>query len=54
MARHMYCKGAGLEDDETVKKKWPSDWTAVKQILTAEGYEDAKEYLILVFLFVQL
>ena len=47
MARHMYCKGAGLEeDDETVKKKWPSDWTAVKQILTAEGYEDAKEYFI--------
>lgn len=47
MARHMYCKGAGLgEDDETVKKKWPSDWTAARQILIAEGYEDAKEYFI--------
>lgn len=47
MARHMYCKGAGLgEDDETVKKKWPSDWTAARQMLIAEGYEDAKEYMI--------
>lgn len=47
MARHMYCKGAGLgEDDETLKKKWPSDWTAARQILIAEGYEDAKEYFI--------
>ena len=47
MAGHMYCKGAGLEeDDETVKKKWPSGWTAAKQILIADGYEDAKEYFI--------
>ena len=47
MARHMYCKGAGLgEDDETVKKKWPSDWTAARKMLIAEGYEDAKEYMI--------
>lgn len=43
MARHMYCKRAGLgEDDKTVKKKWPSDWTAARQMLIAEGYEDAK------------
>lgn len=47
MARHMYCKGAGLgEDDETVKKKWPSNWTAARQMLIAEGYGDAKEYFI--------
>ena len=47
VARHMYCKGAGLEeDDETVKKKWPSNWTAARQMLIAEGYEDAKEYMI--------
>lgn len=47
LARHMYCKGAGLEeDDETVKKQWPRDWTTTKQILIAEGYEDAKEYFI--------
>ena len=47
MARHMYCKGAGLgEDDETVKKKWPNNWTAARQMLIAEGYEDAKEYFI--------
>lgn len=47
MARHMYCKGAGLEDDdETIKKKWPGDWTAAKQILVTEGYEDVKEYFI--------
>ena len=47
MARHMYCKGAGLgEDDETVKKRWPSNWSAARQILIKEGYEDAKEYFI--------
>ena len=47
VARHIYCKGAGLgEDDEAVKKKWPSDWTAARQILISEGYEDAKKYVI--------
>ena len=31
MAKHMYCKGADLEeDDEQVRKKWPSDWYAAK------------------------
>ena len=47
MARHMFCKGAGLgEDDETVKKRWPSNWSAVRQILIKEGYEVAKGYFI--------
>ena len=47
LARHMFCKGAGLgQDDETVNKKWPSDWTAAKRVLIAEGYEDATEYFI--------
>lgn len=47
MARHMFCKGAGLgEDDETVKKRWPCNWSAVRQILIKEGYDDAKGYFI--------
>ena len=46
-ARHMYCRGRGLEDeDESIKAVWPRDWETAKHYLVKLGYQDAKEYFI--------
>ena len=46
-ARHMFCRGRGLEDeDESIKAVWPHDWETAKQYLVNLGYQDAKEYFI--------
>lgn len=46
-ARHMFCRGRGLEDeDEPIKAVWPRDWETAKQYLVKLGYQDAKEYFI--------
>ena len=46
-ARHMFCRGHGLEDeDESIKAVWPRDWETAKQYLVKLGYQDAKEYFI--------
>ena len=46
-ARHMYCRGCGLEDeDESIKAVWPHDWETAKHYLVKLGYQDAKEYFI--------
>ena len=46
-ARHMYCRGKDIdEDDHPMKCSWPKDWEAAKKYLQDVGYEDAKEYFI--------
>ena len=46
-ARHMFCRGRGLEDeDQMVKAIWPHDWETAKMYLVKLGYQDAKEYYI--------
>ena len=48
-ARHMFCRGRGLEDeDQMVKAIWPHDWETAKVYLVKLGYQDAKEYYICV------
>ena len=46
-ARHMFCRGRGLEDEnESIKAVWLVDWEIAKQYLVKLGYQDAKEYFI--------
>ncbi|KAK3718097.1 hypothetical protein QZH41_017201 [Actinostola sp. cb2023] len=46
-ARHMFCRGRGLEDDDqAIKEIWPSGWESAKKYLEKFGYQDAKEYFI--------
>ena len=46
-ARHMFCRGRGLEDeDQAIKNIWPSNWESAKKHLVKLGYQDAKEYFI--------
>lgn len=46
-ARHMFCRGRGLEDeDQMTKSIWPHDWDTARQYLLKLGYQDAREYFI--------
>ena len=46
-ARHMFCRGRGLEDeDQMIKSIWPHDWETARQYLLKLGYQDAREYFI--------